>query len=239
MKTNASFGEAAQVQRTSAPGSFRLGMLCVPCCSALSRCRSVTIFYLARRLERPSQNRTCRFPTSGSSTAPEEWHQVPHQDACPHLRRETAAQSIRFLATKKLYAGRGGRRARISKMLCVKFDGDPSFGMKQIDFHLPVGIEWNRQLGIEAELSGGFRQRFQPPVEKRLGGISPRSTVSGTVASRRRIKANGLIRRVSTESSLRLHFGPHRIVSIAADRDENATCLLPHQDLLAPAFFSD
>jgi hypothetical protein len=49
--------------------SFRLGMLCVPCCSALSRCRSVTIFYLASRLQRPSQNRTCRFPTSGSSTA--------------------------------------------------------------------------------------------------------------------------------------------------------------------------
>jgi hypothetical protein len=44
-----------------------LGWVCVPCLLRSFDMRSVTIFNHVRRLQCPSRNRTCRFPTSGSS----------------------------------------------------------------------------------------------------------------------------------------------------------------------------
>ena len=54
----------------------------------------------------------------------------------------------------------------------VEFDGDARLGAQQIDFHLPPAVKGNRQLGVQAEPAGGFRQRLQPPVQERLGGTA-------------------------------------------------------------------
>ena len=54
----------------------------------------------------------------------------------------------------------------------VQFDGHLRFGAMQINLHLSFCIKRDWQPRIQAESTGGVRQRFQPPVKKGLARAS-------------------------------------------------------------------
>jgi hypothetical protein len=50
----------------------------------------------------------------------------------------------------------------------IELHGETSVHIQQIDFQRSETIERNRQVDVDANAALGFRQRFEPPVEKRF-----------------------------------------------------------------------
>ena len=110
---------------------------------------------------------------AGAEIMPAGLRRARHRGACLRLRQGTAARSSRFPAKERLCAGRddrprhwpdAGRRQSRWRMRASAHSRSTSM--------LSPPVKGNRQLDVEAELSGGFRQRLQSSVKKCLGGAS-------------------------------------------------------------------
>jgi hypothetical protein len=87
---------------------------------------------------------------------------------CQEAQHEVAVLLQQRILAPVMAVGLG-----ISQVLgTVQFDGEARFGTKQIHLHRSALVKGERELDIEPELAGGFRQRFEPAKQERFRGAA-------------------------------------------------------------------